>query len=102
MWLFAMFDLPVATKTDRRCYTRFRKALLARGFLMLQFSVYVRPCENRKQADTFMRQIKKILPLSGGQVRVVSITDQQFSDMKIYESKKEIDPETGPDQLLLL
>src|SRR5690606_25570553 len=42
MWLFAMFDLPVVTKTDRRNYARFRKKLLEEGFMMLQFSVYAR------------------------------------------------------------
>lgn len=102
MWLFAMFDLPVKSKTDRRCYTRFRNALLSEGFMMMQFSVYVRPCESRRQAETYMRRIRKILPMSGGQVRVISITDKQFSEMKIYESRKEKDPETAPDQLLLL
>ena len=42
LWLIAMFDLPVETPVNRRDYTRFRKALLKDGFMMLQFSVYVR------------------------------------------------------------
>lgn len=102
MWLFAMFDLPVKTKSDRRSYTHFRNALLANGFMMMQFSIYVRPCENRKQADTYTRRIKKILPLSGGQVRVISITDKQFSDMAIYQARRKKDPESAPEQLMLL
>ncbi len=102
MWLFAMFDLPVKTKSDRRSYTRFRQALLANGFMMMQFSIYVRPCENRKQADTYTRRIRRILPLSGGQVRVISITDKQFSDMVIYQAHRKKDPESAPEQLLLL
>ena len=35
LWLFAMFDLPVDTKRARKEYTRFRKALISQGFLML-------------------------------------------------------------------
>lgn len=102
MWLFAMFDLPTKSKSDRQCYARFRNALLAEGFMMMQFSIYVRPCESRRQSETYLRRVRKILPMSGGQVRVISITDKQFSEMKIYEAKKEIDPESAPEQLLLL
>ena len=32
MWLFAMFDLPVKTKQQRRAYSRFRNLLLQEGF----------------------------------------------------------------------
>ena len=102
MWLFAMFDLPVKSKSDRRAYTRFRNALLANGFMMLQFSIYVRPCENRKQASTYTRRVKQVLPITGGQVRVIAITDKQFSDMKVYEKRRKKVPEEAPDQLLLL
>ena len=42
LWLYTMFDLPVDTQRARREYARFRKALIAEGFLMLQFSVYAR------------------------------------------------------------
>ena len=42
LWLIAMFDLPVETLENKRNYTRFRKALLKDGFMMLQFSIYAR------------------------------------------------------------
>ena len=42
MWLVAMFDLPVHTKSARRDYSRFRKKLIALWFQMVQFSVYAK------------------------------------------------------------
>jgi CRISPR-associated protein Cas2 len=37
MWLFAMFDLPVKSKEDKRRYVKFRRILIYEGFTMLQF-----------------------------------------------------------------
>lgn len=37
MWLFVFFDLPVATKKQRKEATRFRKSLEKDGFTMMQF-----------------------------------------------------------------
>ena len=52
MRLMVMFDLPVETSENRRNYRKFRKALINEGFLMIQFSVYVRVCVNKKSADS--------------------------------------------------
>ena len=43
-WLMAMFDLPVILDEERKEAARFRKALLDDGFIMIQYSVYSRPC----------------------------------------------------------
>ena len=45
-WLMAMFDLPVMTDKERKMASRFRNDLIDHGFLMIQFSVYARPCVN--------------------------------------------------------
>ena len=101
MWMLAMFDLPVVTPQDRRRYTRFRKSLLAVGFMKMQYSVYARYCENRESVRTILRNVKKAVPPQG-QVRVISITDKQFSDMKIYDNAEPKKPEQQPEQMLLL
>lgn len=44
MRLLIMFDLPVETSKERREYRQFRKRLINEGFLMIQYSVYVRVC----------------------------------------------------------
>ncbi len=95
-----MFDLPVDTKESRRDYTRFRRALLDEGFMMLQFSVYARFCEDEESSKKFRRRIKNELP-PDGQVRVISITDKQFAKMDVYYGKNTDSVEQPPSQLML-
>ncbi|MGD9872821.1 MAG: CRISPR-associated endonuclease Cas2 [Kiritimatiellia bacterium] len=98
MWLVAMFDLPVVTKTERRQYARFRKALLCDGFVMLQFSVYARYCASEDASDVHRKRIKLSLPPEG-QVRVVSLTDRQFGKMEVFLGKKREKTEPAPAQM---
>ena len=100
MWLFTMFDLPVDTSEARRKYNRFRTFLLKQGFSMLQYSVYARFCANDERAEVFRSRIRKIIP-SGGQVRLLSVTEKQFGKMENYEGKKQVSVEKPPEQLLL-
>ena len=75
IWLFAMFDLPVKTKDARREYVRFRDALLAERFTMIQFSVYARNCASADAAASYRRRVRRTLPPEG-QVRLLSATNQ--------------------------
>ncbi len=101
MWLFAMFDLPVDDKEARRRYTSFRKMLLKNGFMMLQYSVYARYCESEESSDVYRKRIRRWLPPEG-EVRVMGITDRQFSKMEVFRSKREMPPEETPPLLLLM
>lgn len=100
MWIFAMFDLPVKTKRERRNYTRFRNLLLDNGFSQMQFSVYARFCISEDVAETFRKRIEKSLP-PDGYVRTLSVTDRQFAKMQSFHGKKEAQIETKPSQLSL-
>lgn len=64
-----MFDLPVMTDDERRTATRFRKELLDSGYLMIQFSVYARPCVTYEAMDTHTRLLRgvksKLLRVAG-------------------------------------
>ena len=100
MWLFAMFDLPVDTKSARRRYVRFRNALLEQGFSMLQYSVYARYCPSEQAADVHKRRVRGILP-SDGHVRLLAVTERQFGRMEVFVGKKRQDAEVPPYQLLL-
>lgn len=101
MWLFAMFDLPVTTATDRRNYARFRKKLLEEGFIMLQFSVYARYFPSEEASKAHRRRIRAALP-AGGHVRLLHVTDHQFGKMEVYILRKREKPEQPPAQLTLL
>ncbi|MCD4706232.1 MAG: CRISPR-associated endonuclease Cas2 [Candidatus Sabulitectum sp.] len=105
MWAIAMFDLPVKKKTERRYATQFRKHLLAKGFTMLQFSIYAKFCSSRDSARSVISSIKATLPPKGN-VRIALLTDKQFGDMYVFTGQKQIDGserenETAPEQLML-
>ena len=100
MWVLVMFDLPTETKQARRDYTRFRKNLLEDGFFRLQYSVYIRHCPSRENADVHIGRVKTSLP-PDGEVRVITITDKQFGRMLIFLGKMRKPPEDAPRQLEL-
>ena len=100
MWLFAMFDLPVKTKRDKRNYVRFRNLLLDEGFCKMQFSVYARFCGSEDIAETHRERLRRMLP-PDGHVRLVAITDRQFGKMEVFHGKKRGEPESKPNQLEL-
>lgn len=100
MWLFALFDLPVESKSQRRAATRFRHFLLQQGFTMLQFSVYARYLESADAAEEQATRIKVMVPRSG-EVRLLAVTDRQFGKMQVFMGRKRRPPETPPDQLML-
>ena len=100
MWLFAMFDLPVKTKKDKRAYCRFRHLLLDEGFSQMQFSVYARFCGSEEIAETHRDRLKHKLP-DLGHVRLLAVTDRQFGKMEVFHGKKQHEPESKPQQLEL-
>lgn len=100
MWVFVMFDLPTATKKDIRIYNEFRKRLLNDGFVMFQFSMYVRHCYSAENAQTHVNRVKGMLP-EKGKVGIMCITDKQFSDIQIYFGNQEQEVEHPCQQLEL-
>ena len=91
MWVITMFDLPTDTKQARRDYALFRKHLLSDGFTMLQYSVYMRHCPSRENAQVHIDRVQAHLP-PDGEVRVITITDKQFERMLIFFGKMRKQP----------
>lgn len=102
MWLLVSFDLPTATKKDRRDYTLFRKFLLKDGFTMLQFSVYVRQCLSKESRNVHLKRVFFNLP-EKGEVINFTITDKQFGMIEFYQKglKQKKPPLHVPEQLEL-
>lgn len=98
MWVVALFDLPMDTKRARAHYARFRETLLKDGFAKMQFSVYIRHCASRENAQVHLKRIEAAVPPEG-EVRVLTITDKQFERMRIFRGKTPAQPETPPAQL---
>lgn len=98
MRLIVFFDLPVQTKKQVRIYNRFRKFLISKGYLMLQYSVYSKILNNRDSAQKHIEVVKKNCPQEG-QIRILLLTEKQYARMEIIiggKSKSEeiitIDP----------
>ena len=87
MRLVLMFDLPVENKSQQKEYRIFHKHLIKNGFLMLQYSVYVRFCTNDSMASLCIARVQKKLPREGN-VRILKITENQFNQMIVLSGEK--------------
>ncbi len=87
MWLFVFFDLPVKTKRERKAHVRFVINLKKDGFTMMQYSVYIRHCPSRENAEVHRKRVQSFLPAKGS-VIILRVTDKQFGLMESYISKK--------------
>lgn len=85
MWIFVLFDLPTHTKPQRRAAALFRRDLLRDGFIMYQYSVYMRPCSSADNARVHSTRVKEALPEEGS-VMIMTITDKQFSMIEHFSS----------------
>ena len=102
MKLLCMFDLPTQTSKERKDYRIFRKNLIKEGFTMMQYSVYIRTCPNRDHKKRIENRIEKIIPPKGN-IRLVSITEKQYEDMKILiGSKSETEKIIGSERMIVL
>lgn len=100
MWVLVLFDLPTETKKDRKQASLFRKRLIDDGFTMFQFSIYLRHCPSRENAQVHIKRVKSLLP-PNGHVGILCITDKQFGMMELFVGKKEEPKPNTPQQLEL-
>ena len=82
MRMTVFFDLPVASKADRRAYTVFRRFLLNDGYDMIQFSIYGRILNGSDAEEKHMKRLVANLPPEGS-VRVLTVTEKQYASMKL-------------------
>ena len=98
-----MFDLPVLTDDERKMASRFRNDLKDNGYLMIQFSIYARPCVSYEEMETHIARVKSFTP-EAGNVRLMFITDQQWGNSvtvigpNYKQGKRAVDP-TMPKQV---
>lgn len=100
MWVLVFFDLPTETKRERKIYSEFRKKLMADGFTMFQFSIYIRHCASRENAEVHIKRVKNMLP-EKGHIGILCVTDKQFGNIELYYGKKEEKVKTPYQQLEL-
>lgn len=100
MWVIVFFDLPTETSRQRKQYAQFRKGLIADGFTMFQYSIYVRPCASQENTDVHVKRVSMALP-DEGKVCIMAITDRQFENIKVFEGPRKALPKTQAIQLEL-
>lgn len=94
------FDLPTETKKERKSAADFRKKLMGDGFTMFQYSIYVRHCASKENAEVHLRRVKGLIP-EHGQVAIITITDKQFGEIELFSNQKERPPDAPGQQLEL-
>ncbi len=98
--VLVFFDLPTETKKDRKAHALFRKRLIGNGFTMFQFSIYLRHCPSRENAEVHIKRVKNMLS-EKGHVGILCITDKQFGNMELFKGKKPDKPQMASQQLEL-
>ena len=99
MRVLVMFDMPTRTKEDRKNSTQFRQKLIKDGFIMLQFSVYVRICKG--VANSHLNRLDTMLPPKG-HIRALILTEKQFDNMRLLLGvRSECEKANAPRQLTL-
>jgi CRISPR-associated protein Cas2 len=87
MWVIVMYDLPMVTPREKKNYAVFRKKMLNDGFDRFQFSMYLRHCPSRENAEVHIKRVKSFLPPEG-HIGIIAITDKQFAMMEIFMGRK--------------
>ena len=67
---------------------------------MFQFSIYLRHCASRENAEVHIKRVKNLLPEKGN-IGIMCITDKQFGNMEIFYGKKPQEKQTEGQQLEL-
>lgn len=96
-----MFDLPTTTPKERKAYRKFRKALLREGFVMIQYSVYVRVCPNKASAKYLERRVCRHLP-ADGVIQGLMVTEKQYNAMHFLVGKPVTDVRNTSDRTVIL
>lgn len=91
MRLILFFDLPTKTKNDLKNYRYFIKNLKKIGFYRLQESVFVKLSIDSQNMSSTINKIMN-LKLSDGDIRILTVTEKQFSSMTqvIGENKSDV------------
>lgn len=98
-WVLVFFDLPVGTPEERKAAANFRKDLVRDGYIMVQYSVYARPCGSADRVETQVRRLKPKIPPKG-EVRSLIISDAQWGRMLVMRSQQKVESEKQPEQMM--
>lgn len=89
MRLFLFFDLPSKEELEKKEYRIFHNALVKHGYIMMQFSVYIKAVNSVSKVKREIEKIRKYVPKNGN-IRIISVTESQYNNMEIILGHKNI------------
>lgn len=96
-----MFDMPTITIEDRKNYTKFRDKLLDDGFIMIQYSIYVRICKNQDDIIKHISRVKLAAPPKGN-IRLLQVTEKQYEQMIMLRGIKNDDEKESNNSMIII
>lgn len=82
MRTIVMFDMPTASKSEKKSYMEFRRYLLSQGYRMEQFSVYSKLSLSASGAQAEIRRLEQNLPFAG-RVTAFTMTDKEYARRRV-------------------
>ena len=71
---------PTNKRGTKSAYTKFRRALLADGFILMAPEIFMRITTNRKSAKVHVNRISEVVP-DTGVIRVLLLTEKQYKNI---------------------
>ena len=96
-----MFDMPTITNEDKKNYSKFRDNLIDDGFIMIQFSVYVRICKNQDDIIKHTNRVKLFAP-SKGNIRLLQVTEKHYEQMLMLRGIKNDDEKESNNSMIII
>lgn len=83
------YDIPNNNSSESKNYSKFRKYIIANGFIMLQESVYVKSVASKETHQILMRNLKLASPTNSN-IRTLLVTENVFEKMQIIAGEESI------------
>ena len=83
--------------SQQKQYSRFHKSLISHGFIMIQYSIYVKIVNTESKVQRVIDKIKIDLP-SHGNIRILVVTDKQYQDMIFLVGDKNLNEQINTNE----
>ena len=101
MRIILMFDMPTITIEDRKNYSKFKDNLIDDGFIMIQYSIYVRICKNQDDITKHINRVKMFTPEKGN-IRLLQVTEKQYEQMIMLRGIKNVDEKESNNSMIII
>ena len=81
-----MYDFPMKTLEEKKEYTIFRKEIIKRGYYQIQKSIYIVNTSTKEKLNVIEKHLSMLVPKNSS-VRTLTLTDDQFSRMKVLSGE---------------